>query len=126
MGYCVPLWISDYTYMGLFDRVVSVNQEPMARMSAPGEAMPEARVYERISVDGEGRLTWLPSVTLEMPPAAPTREVKVESATAEERTVGHFYEYDHLPGGVLLVRQPTWAYKAMAVNLGGRVVRLQR
>ena len=125
MGYCVPLWISDYTFKALLDVVVAVNKEPMARLAGPIEPV----VYERIGVDGEGKLKWLPPVTLDSPPAAPgtpTREVKLESATAQESTVGHFFAYDHLPGGVLLVRQPTWAYKAMAVNLGGRVVRLQR
>jgi hypothetical protein len=126
MGYCVPLWISDYTYKGLLERVVSVNGEPMMRQRGPGEAAPERVVYERISVGGDGRAQWRSPVTLDSPPGAPTREVILSSDAPDERVLGHFYQYDHLPGGVLLVRQPARAYKAMAFEVGGRVVRLQR
>src|SRR5262249_33750936 len=59
MGYCDPYWISDYTYKGIFDRIKFVNN---AEIFVPEEL--KNRTWERASIDGQGKLTWLDPITM--------------------------------------------------------------
>ncbi len=56
MGYCDPLWISDYTYSALFDRVLAVSGEKALSWRPTTTTTWAARVDE----EADGTLTWSP------------------------------------------------------------------
>jgi predicted small secreted protein len=97
MGYCQPIWVSDYTYEAFFARVKQVNN---AKIIYPVELLD--RTYDRARVDGEGNLTWMREITLHEPPMAEEKAITVQSASGPESVQAQFYPYDHLPGGVLV------------------------
>jgi len=99
MGYCDNQWISDYTYTALLKRGKFVNLPKW--QDAPGDT--ERVAYDVISVDGAGQATWQQRVTREALRGLPTVPVHLESHTGQRDVSGHFYRYDHLPGGWLLV-----------------------
>jgi hypothetical protein len=95
MSYCTPNWISDYTYKALFDRIGIVNGLAAAYQVPP----PNAHVrWKSVVVDGAGRVTSEGEpVTLKSPPRGELRTM--------DHMSGHYYPFDHLPGGILLVPQ---------------------
>jgi len=97
MGYCDPVWVSDFTYKGFFNRAKAVNN---ASIVVPPELL--NRTYDRARVDAEGNLHWLPAIPLEIPPQSNPVDVTVETGDGTHAVAGHYYEYDHLPGGVVL------------------------
>lgn len=114
MGYCTPLWTSDYTYKALMDRIKAVN---MASIFVP----PELRnlTYDRASVDGDGELHWLPAVQMEMPPQGEPVEMDVEAGGGTVTVTGHFYPYSHLPGGVFVWPQAGAPSSAVTIEWDG-------
>ncbi|MEM9692272.1 MAG: hypothetical protein AAGA56_06995 [Myxococcota bacterium] len=102
MGYCDPTWVSDYTYEALANRIAIVGAQSDARY-APEDL---DRVYDRFLVDGEGRITKLDPMTFHRPPTGSLVETEVVTEAGQRITIeGHFYRYDHLPGGTLIVPQ---------------------
>jgi hypothetical protein len=94
MGYCSPVWISDYNYRALFDRVTYLNAKVDAR---------ELRVASRwrtIVVEG-GHAVRTGSVTIAA--AGETRPVVRTSVAGSDTIPGRFFPFDHIPGGLLLV-----------------------
>lgn len=57
MGYCDPLWVSDYTFSALFDRLVAVNGEKTLGWQPQKVATWSIRVDE----EADGTLTWGPA-----------------------------------------------------------------
>ena len=53
MGYCVPVWISDYTYDPIFDRIFYVNGLRQ-RVLSHAERRPEARLGRRAAAPASG------------------------------------------------------------------------
>jgi hypothetical protein len=102
MGYCSPIWISDYVYedMMSFSQAISGQQ-----LFVPPEAMNQT--YERVAF-GPAGTTFLEASTLVRPPMGPTLDVDVVDASGQATTLeGTVYRYDHLDGGVVLVKRPT-------------------
>jgi len=101
MGYCPNAWVSDYTYKALFERVKLVNGAAMT-------AWPTARPFRLVNVDSAGAMTLSDALELTEPPMGDPREVEWKDAAG--RTVAtetaHYYPYDHLPGGFMLVPEP--------------------
>ncbi|MEO7329026.1 MAG: M66 family metalloprotease, partial [Minicystis sp.] len=54
MGYCSPIWISDYTFTAIFKRIKLVNN---ADFIYPEGSLD--RTYERVRIDAQGNATWL-------------------------------------------------------------------
>ena len=121
MGYCDPIWISDYTYKAFFDRIKLVNK---AKVIVPDELMNQA--WERVRVDGQGNLTWLSAVQMELPPSGQATPVTVQGAGGPAVVDAQFIPYDHLPGGVLLWQQAAVPVSAVQVTLGGKVSSVTR
>jgi len=100
MGYCSPSWISDYTYKALASRMSYVASSPMM-------VFPEGvtRNYRFVDVGADGRLTRGESVTLNEPPMGEPHTVKyvAEDGSVVQTATGHYYPYDDLPGGYMLV-----------------------
>lgn len=120
MSYCDPTWISDYQYNALFQRVVAVNGTQAFIAPAPGSA-PQAqktRSYRIAAVDGAGNLTFDagPAIQLDREPVGELRSVRFVGKNAGYLPVAgnaHFFPYDHLPGGTLLVPEPATAFEAV-------------
>ena len=100
MGYCQPVWISDYTYAALFDRVRVVNYQ--AAMTGPRPMQKFRRIY--IGQDGvmrEGGIVQRPFLE------GPLTDVALSLPNGTKQHVtGHFFAYDHLAGGYVLVPLP--------------------
>jgi len=121
MGYCTPVWISDFTYKALFDRIKFVNS---ASLIYPPELVD--RTYQRVRLDGEGNLTWLPDTLIHTPPQGEPLTITVQTALGSEAVTAQLYPYDHLPGGVLVWPQPTSATTGITVHHAGKVTKLSR
>jgi hypothetical protein len=122
MGYCDPNWISDYTYKAIFDRIKIVNH---AEIFYPAAVLD--RVYERAHVDGQGKLTWLEPLQMHTPPEGEIKTMTVELAGGGTVTeTGHWYPYDHLPGGVLIWPEAAQPISGVKVQIQGTVASLFR
>lgn len=115
MGYCDPYWISDYTFRGIFERMKLVNG---ARFVPPAGA---AKVtWERARVEPDGSLTRLSPVSLARPPRGEPLSVEVLHPGGARVAAGHFYPYDHLPGGVILWPRGKEPVTAIQVTRDGK------
>ena len=123
MGYCDHIWISDYTFTGLFNRMKLVN-------GAKRVIIPEAlrnRLYDRALVNADGSVQWLSSLRLEEPPTAEETSIEVESAGLTETVKGSFYRFDHLEGGIAFWPASERQTKAIRLDVGaGKRVRLSK
>jgi hypothetical protein len=120
MGYCQPEWISDYTYHALFDRMQFVNNA-----KGMAFAFPTPQPYRFVNVAPDGALTWGSPVTLRARPWGEEHAVEFQrpDGTVVARATGHYYAYDHLPGGYVLVPEgPAVATHVAIAGLGGRSV----
>jgi hypothetical protein len=124
MGYCTPVWISDYTFKGLFDRIKLVN-------GAMRVITPEAlrnRMYDRALVNADGSVQWLPSLRMEEPPATEVEKpIVVESDGLAETMKASFYRFDHLNGGIAVWPATERTTRAVRIDVApGKTVRLAR
>ncbi|MEA2746920.1 MAG: hypothetical protein QOI41_1063 [Myxococcales bacterium] len=121
MGYCPNEWVSDYTYTALFDRIASLNGNPLsnatgttaagsgnfqASTEVAGPSAHEGGTFRMANVAADGAVTWTNDIELDQEPTA-GKSLVATFTGANGGTVGthtaHFYPYDHLPGGVLVV-----------------------
>ncbi|MEP7126823.1 MAG: hypothetical protein ABJE95_38185 [Byssovorax sp.] len=124
MGYCTPVWISDYTFKGLFNRIKIVNG--VQRVEIP-EAL-RNRMYDRALVNADGTLQWLPSMRLDEPPTTEDQQaIVVESEGVAETTKASFYRFDHLAGGIAVWPATERPIQAVRIEVApGKTVRLER
>ena len=108
MGYCWPIWISDYTFTRIFQHATAIAG---ASIDVPPALM--NREYHRLRVDGEGKLTWLTPVKLATPPLGEAVSVTIATTDDAEDVPGSLFRFDHLPGGTLLVPKST----SLAANI---------
>ena len=117
MGYCDNEWVSDYTYTALFDRIAALNGNPLsgatgmtggsgAFQSTVAEVAGPGGTFRMADVAADGSVTWTNEIELDREPTA-GKSLTATFAAPNGTTVGthtaHFYPYDHLPGGVLVV-----------------------
>lgn len=114
MGYCQPIWVSDFTYVGLMDRIKAVNQ---ARIIVPPEL--RDRTYDRAYIDLDGELHWLSPIRMELPPQGEAVDIDVEVGDAITTLTAQFYPYSHLPGGVYVWPQAGAPSQAVTVEWEG-------
>jgi hypothetical protein len=118
MSYCPPYWLSDYTFMKLFDRFATVNKA--ARIEFPKDL--QDRVYARIRIRGDGQLTWRPPVKLRTPPVGfATKSVTVVTPDGPEVVTGQYYPNDHAEGGELLWLAPSAQATSIKVEYKGQL-----
>lgn len=114
MGYCSPEWISDYTYAALFDRIAFVNGAKDVRV----QQLPAPTVYRFVDVAADGSLSFGQTTTLTRAPNAEPHAVSyaaVDGSTLGTAT-GHFYKYDHLPGGFMMIPEGPVNYASLSVQ----------
>ncbi len=97
MSYCSPLWISDYTYDQMLDRVQALDLQ--ARPQLPGEGAIAQQSWRSISIDGDGAATMGHTFTLDRAPRGEATTVVVDGIEVS----GVLTRFDHLPGGILMV-----------------------
>lgn len=114
MGYCQPTWISDFNYKKLFERVVEVNASASARWV--GTTAPSGGAFRMASVDGAGNMQWQSSMQLRQAPMGQVKEVEFVRGNVRTTETAHFYPYDHIPGGILMVREPGSGWSSMVFN----------
>jgi hypothetical protein len=114
MGYCKPNWISDYTFDGLLERSVLVNQAGM------NDELP-LREWSSTWVDEHGKIGTISTQTLAVPEPGAARVHALRYLDERGATVredqARFYPTDHLPGGLLL--WPSAPAQARAVEIDG-------
>ncbi len=98
MGYCDPIWISDYTYDALFTRVRAVDGVQPERRVAPAR-------WKSIVIGADGTPTRGEVVTMARPPMGRDKTVHRVTRAGTDTVVGRYYAFDHLPGGILFVRE---------------------
>jgi hypothetical protein len=113
MGYCPNVWVSAYTYRGLFERITAVATSPAASLHGTRSIR-----YERVRIDGNGAAHLLSPITLSSPVLAERVTVTMESETGTKRVTGQFIPYDHLGGGIVFVRSVEQPIRSVHVELG--------
>lgn len=103
LAYCNPMWVSDYTYSALFDRLSYVN----GRMSFYTSTQ-TTTTFRVALIDGEGGVEWGEPIELRSAPTGEEHELAVfdEDGESAGTLKGYFYEYSHLPGGTMLIPEP--------------------
>ena len=111
MGYCNPVWVSDYTYGALFKRMAYVAAHPMIVRPAGAPAR-----WRFVGVAADGSLKWGDELTVRSPPIAEPHTIEYVAADGRKETVtGVYYPYNDLPGGYLLVPVSTLEFSTMHV-----------
>lgn len=116
MGYCEPTWISDYVYEEILDFMKATGGSQS--LYIPEEERDQT--YERINIGGANadQLSFLEPITLARPPMGTVEDVVITHEDGSTETVqGTYFRYDHLPGGVLFVKQRPAAIHTVDVNL---------
>jgi hypothetical protein len=105
MGYCQPIWVSDFTYERMFQRIAYANANPYLIASPDPERAPGRFLV--LAIEADGRLEWQAPVDLDESPLGELYEVALFDAAGAvvQRITGIFYPVNHLAGGLLLVRQ---------------------
>ena len=122
MGYCNPIWVSDYTFNALANRSQAVNGSSLI---IPPDMLD--RTWERVRIGADGSVSWLAPLTMRTPPIGGTTPVRVERAdgTVEDEATAHFYGYDHIGGGVLFV-PPGAEVSTLELEVSGNLVKLSK
>lgn len=95
MSYCSPSWISDFNYGRIASRMRAVENRP--DWVAPQGGPRAAGRFRSAIVGADGSLRW--GATLELDRPVSGGELRKIGAIE-----GIFHDFDHLPGGMLLVR----------------------
>ncbi|MEZ4322720.1 MAG: M66 family metalloprotease [Myxococcota bacterium] len=103
MGYCSPIWVSNYTWFHLSDRVRSLEQQ--------GESFERStpREYRRFAVETDGSVVPVGPARLLPRSGAPLRTVQLDDARGAREIGAHWVPFVDLPAvdgvqpGMLLV-----------------------
>jgi hypothetical protein len=119
MSYCENQWISDHNFARLLARAKNVNLPKLG--ADTGRHLP----HELVVVDGLGNADWRETTQSDL--GAGSVDVAVTLETGEvERVRGHYYAYDHLPGGWLLFPSPASRAVRVEADVAGRSFAVSR
>ncbi len=112
MGYCYPIWISDYTYAALYDRVAYVSK-PKQLVQPAGAPIR----YRFVHVEKDGRLRWGKTTIIRDTPMSDPHTITFEAADGTKQTLtGHYYPYEDLKGGYMVVPEPNLPVVKLTVD----------
>ena len=99
MGYGDPVWVSDYTYDALYDRISIVNQSAQWVMP-PGFQ----ESWSSLAVGSNGEVTIGPNLRLDAPPVGREHQIELLDADGEilDVVTGYFSPYADLNGGLIV------------------------
>ena len=122
MGYCDPQFVSDYTFNALLNRGAAVN---LPREHGPLPQLQEIP-YEIVSLDGSGNADFGQTVSITVPEHPGSIDVLVKGDNAEANVKGHYYHWDHMPGGWLMYPKPAFEVRQMDALVEGAKIVAQR
>jgi hypothetical protein len=115
MGYCSPVWVSDYTFQAFLERVATVNGVGAASLVSHGDARPW-----RVALVSPAGATWGAPIQDPRPPAGAAEAAQVVDATGRRIALVDVYVVRTSEPGyeTVLVPEPqsTW----YAIDLGSR------
>ncbi|RLB61234.1 MAG: hypothetical protein DRI90_11805, partial [Deltaproteobacteria bacterium] len=114
MSYCDPIWVSDYHFIRMFDRLRMVNAAA-ADLQLSAELIDQT--YERVLIDLDGTASWQDPLTLHRPPQGQLRTLTASTAAGTVELTGHFYPMSHIAGGMLLFPQTDPATDQIAFEI---------
>lgn len=115
MGYCDNAWISDFTYGALHRRGRNVN----ADLSVQGSLS-----FDVYSVQGD-QAEFVQTMGRQHPMSGHPVDVTRMTGGNPTTQLGHFVQWDHLPGGVLVVPHSELPVERLEATIDGRFVRLK-
>lgn len=121
MGYCSPVWISDYTFTALATRIKLVNH---AQVSFPPGSL--NRMYDRVMIGPTGEVKWLEPMRLATPPMAEPTSLVIESQGVSEVITAQTYRFDHLEGGIVFWPVSERPTSAVRLSVKGKSIRVVR
>ncbi len=103
MGYCSPIWVSDYTWFNLAQRTAALNEPVPVAMSAV-----QPRYWQRYAVELDGSVVPIGEPTLRRrAPTGTDRTIVVEDARGTRTETAAWFPSSHLPGaGMLMLELP--------------------
>jgi len=131
MGYCDDQWVSDHTFNALISRGTAVNL-PMKKQPPPLDKLPVDTVtadkvrYELINIDAHGA-DWSRSIDATALTTDATVALTVRSTGGDATELqGHFFRWDHMPGGWLLFPKPAFEPARAEVVMNGETIVVHR
>jgi len=125
MSYCVPVWISDYVYQGIFTRISYVNGLAAKRASAGAPPRSARARFQTLALRADGSLHWGREKAPAAPPAGDPLDVELLDASGALLDIvrAPFARFDHLGGGFLSVPSSLLARADVAsVRVDGHVL----
>ena len=115
MGYCRPCWISDYSYRAIFKRLQIANSD------AEKSVVNEPRRFRVGLVDGSGTFAWRRYDNIRSRVDGDQIDIELlnKAGKTTGHVTGHYFLYDHEPGGMLLVPAPADATAPAAIRPAG-------
>ena len=114
MSYCGPIWISDYTFEALAQRISSVNQALRFQSF-------QSYSWKSILLNGQGNLRWAADMNSNAAPSATAQWANVLDAAGNVVDQVEYYRYDfsHVPGAKILTAQPLPHWHAIEIPGAG-------
>lgn len=108
MGYCDPIWVSDFTWKALLDRIAHVNWLPAGQLLTASESLGESpsQAYWILHHTEDG-LVLGSRLELDEPPTGELVDAELLGEDGREtgKVQGRFYPFDHLAGGLVFVKE---------------------
>jgi hypothetical protein len=100
MGYCGPVWISDYNYALLYDRLVAVTASSSASLKRAETPL----ALRPVIIDIDGTLTIGDTLWIDSAPLGETVTAEwVDAAGHSDELAATLVRVSHLPGGIIYV-----------------------
>jgi hypothetical protein len=125
MGYCAPVWVSDYTFDRLFTRLAFVNGQVPKRSPGPATRASRERV-RTVTVRPDGSLRWGRERPGSLGASGTPTAVELLDAGGRVLSVvsAPFARFDHLPGGFVTLPASALTLPGVAsVRALGRTLR---
>lgn len=123
MSYCMPVWISDYNYAALLERIQWVNRAAALTRGRAGRAPVPC---ERIAVHRDGSVHVLTPLALTAPLGVGAVAISAADETGPLTLQGSWASYSDGHGGVLTFPRPARPLAWLELEVDGRTVRLSR
>ena len=115
MGYCQNVWISDYTYSGLFTRSEQIAALSGAKVTPPADGN---TTWLSVVQNSDGTVERGPSLESDVPIDGEPRTVELldDSGAVVQTVHGSFVAYSDLGGGMIAFRRPSFDVAAVHVD----------
>ncbi len=124
MGYCDRQWISDHNFAALLARGKNVNLPRLHEGVHEDGAFTATAEHTIAAFDGFGKTTWT-TQPMARPIGKPTLATAI-TAAGPTMVEGHFFRYDHLPGGWFVFPKRDVRVERIELSVDGAFVAIDR